>query len=647
MNGLGTMTFFAGCQFSFLKRKIHALVFALLIAAAINCARAAEISFPLTVPFDFLTLTLSKQLYTAPEEVAPIWHESECRHLYLDHPQFGREGELLRFVSHGAGSVGTALLGGCFAPVSWHGFLEVMATPSITTDWRLLLRVERSSLYDDNWKKGLLTGPIWDAMQRFVLPALTDFSLNLAPPRDELLSLISVSLPSADAAQLETILRSATARSVRIDDQGIIVDLVLTVPDTGAGSRPPPVTPEAPLSVAELERVHVALQNWDAFLVFVIKGLGKDIVDPIVREQVVDLLLASRYQVLPILTGDIRKSESDPVRMLFRETWQRLQEIIRDAQQRGIELDKLTRYVTFLHAGDVLLAIDRAAPQLGMEISADGLRRLARILQPEAGEDPLIYSLEPDPVLRTLFGLPPELPVEPPSESVPEDIPLQSHFNPSYFVYTTQSQQMPAHDLRVLAKQLDRWVPKNSELFEYRPIMDRLLHLTTVQVLQNAVLEKRHESLFGHLVRATALIESCWRQFVHQRGKIIYQQSAAGSIGLMQINRHVWRGFYNLEQIKWNVTYNAEAGVEILLYYLRRYALREEKAGRKDSIARATYAAYNAGPGAVDRYRNKQASQRAKAVDNRFWKIYQGFSANGQADLSNCRVARHHSAEAM
>lgn len=614
----------------------------LLLSGASLSATAVEITIPVAVPFDFLTLGVAKQLYTAQGEIAPIWHESDCRYLYLDHPQFSRQGGVVRFVSHGAGSAGARVFGRCLGPITWRGFVELLATPAITADWQLRLHVDRSTLYGEDWKKGWLTGPIWNAAQRFVPSALAEFGVDLAPPRDEVLSLVRASVSPEDAAQLDAVLRSATAKAVTIDDQGVIVDLALTVPDSALQQRPPPTEPEAPLSTAELEAVEVALQRWDAFLVFVVKDLAADIADPAIREQLLELLLTSRYELLPILAGEVGESEGDPVRALFLETWQRLLEIIQEAQRQGIELDKMTRYAAFLRAGDVLLAIDRAAPGLGLEISADGLRRLARILQPEALEDPLKYSLEPDAALRALFGFSAELPEEAPLVPLPEEAP-QSRFGKGRMVHTAEdSQNGGIEDVR---KRLDRWVPEDSEIAEYRLVMDRLLRLTTERELRDAALENRHQPLFRHLVRATALQESCWRQFVRKGNKITYLVSSAGSIGLMQINRYVWRGFYNLEQVKWNVAYNAEAGAEILLHYLMQYAVGEEKTGSIDNVARATYAVYNAGPGAVKRYRGKRDSRREKDIDRRFWEIYQGFAADGEADLVRCTVERGRTAE--
>jgi hypothetical protein len=363
--------------------------------------------------------------------------------------------------------------------------------------------------------------------------------------------------------------------------------------------------------------------------------VGADVVDPHIREELFDLLLTSRYALLPVLAGEVTRGEGDPVRRLFIETWKRLHDIIQEAEQRGLLGDKILRYTGFISAGDALMVLDQATPGLGIEISADGLRRLARMLQPDAVEDPLLYSLDADPTLRTLFGLSPELPPEPPSEVPPTSAP-HSRLRWLAVAYAATGEQ---GELTTLKERLARWVPEESEFAEYCPVVAQLLRLTTDQALQEASLEARYVPLCRNLMLATALQESCWRQFERDGEKIIPYTSSLGSIGLMQINRHIWRGFYDVERLKWNTAYNARAGAEILLRYLQQYGVAEEKqTGNLDSVARATYAVYNAGPKAVTRYRAQSSSAREKKVDTRFKELYRGFAADGEVDLSLCTV---------
>lgn len=607
-------------------------------------ARAAEIYISIGIPLDMLNADLASQLYTQPDGVAAVWHENDCRYLYLDHPRVGRQDKLLRFVSHGVGNAGTEIFGKCVGPFYWRGFIEILATPYVTPDWQLRLQPAQSTLYDEEWKKGIITGTLWDISQHYVLPHLSRLTVDLAPPREEILSLVRVSVAAADAGRLDAILRSAAITSLEVEESSIKINIALTVPESVLQKPALPPESEAPLSAPELEAIRPALERWDAFLVFTIKDIIKDIPDQAVRRQFFDLLFDSRYEIVPILAGKTTRGEGDPVRRLFIDTWRRVQEIVRGAEQRGIVLDKVLRYAAFIRAGDALLAIDQAAPGLGIEISAEGLRRLARILAPEAREDPLQYSLDPDPALRALFGFPADFPEESPGQSDPP-------FQPSDPAPTPLSPQTSLEwlgianaaetrdsEIAALKKRLNRWVPEDTEFGEYADVMKKLLERTADQESQRAALVTRHQPVFQPLVQATAMKESCWRQFVRKSDKITYVLSPAGSIGLMQINPFVWRGFYRLDELKWNAVYNAKAGGEILAHYLSLYGAKEENTGKVDNIARATYAAYNAGPQAVSRYRDKASSRREKQVDEQFWAMYQGFKKNDDVDLAHCTV---------
>jgi transglycosylase-like protein with SLT domain len=615
-----------------------------LAAGALACvlgapapARAAEIGLPLTIRFELLVQQLTRELYTEPGGIAPLWRESRCRYLSLDHPAFDRRGSFLRFVTHGEGTAGTRLLWFCLNALRWRGFVEALTAPYVTADWQLRLRVAESSLYDESWRKGLLSGLLWDVTERALLPRLTGLTVDLTPPRDDVLGLIRMVVAPSDAARMEAILRSATVRTVEVRDDAVVVHLALEVPEAFVRPRPPATPAEPPLGPAELEAVERALERWDAFLVFVVKSLGLDIADPGVRAELFGLLIESRYELLPILAGNVRRSEGDPVRRLFTEAWGHLHDIVARAERRGLLGDKALRYAGFISAGDALVALDRAAPGLGIEISADGLRRLARLLRPGSTEDPLLYGVDVDAALRSLFGLPPEsdlapAPVAPSGPGPGSGLPWRL----VSLAVAAEGRDNPV----ALNERLTRWVPDETELGDYHAVMERLLALTADRTLRRADLEGQYARSYRTMIPATALQESCWRQFERKGDTITYRASALGSVGLMQVNQRVWRGFYNVERLKWDTAYNARAGAEILLRYLRQYGIEEgRRSGRVEDAVRSTYAVYNAGPRAVSRYRDQASTPRERRVDEGFWALYRGFAGGGTADLRTCATA--------
>jgi soluble lytic murein transglycosylase-like protein len=189
------------------------------------------------------------------------------------------------------------------------------------------------------------------------------------------------------------------------------------------------------------------------------------------------------------------------------------------------------------------------------------------------------------------------------------------------------------------APKLDRWVPRREELDAYETRIGELLQKESAIELSRANLAAAYAKIYRHMVPATALIESCWRQYVVRAGKVSYLRSGSGSVGIMQINQIVWRGFYEVERLRWDTAYNARAGAQILMRYLKDYAIPyAQRSGDPTHIPRAAYAVYNAGPRAVGRFNKVPPHPREQRVDEKLWTLYEGIASGGQADLRTCSV---------
>jgi hypothetical protein len=191
----------------------------------------------------------------------------------------------------------------------------------------------------------------------------------------------------------------------------------------------------------------------------------------------------------------------------------------------------------------------------------------------------------------------------------------------------------PSTELVAIGKRLHRWVPAMAELAEYREIVARML--TTLAEHRVDRVDRRFASVYRHLVPSVAWQESCWRQFVEKGGQVVPLISSTGDIGIMQVNRRVWRGFFDVEKLKWDAVYNGGAGAEILVQLLDRYGAKEGD-GLLDNAARATYAAYNGGPSAYRRYRSGKASALARAIDTDFFEKYRQVATGAAGDRVLC-----------
>jgi hypothetical protein len=412
--------------------------------------------------------------------------------------------------------------------------------------------------------------------------------------------------PPTHAAAMEQALQSLEIGEPRIEPAQLVIPLALEMPDAWLAT-PPAATSAAPLTEAELEALEEALEPWDAFLVYIVRHVARDDQDAKLRQRLFTLLLESRYQLAGILAGELVAS-GDPLRALFLETWSELRAILLETK----------RYSLFVDASDVLAALEAAAP--GLPLSAEGLRQLARSLNPAQSADPLAYEWSVDRELGELFG------VEEISETERAPPPTKSWLD---FLIPRAYAETP----------IDRWVPKRDELGTYQIRVGALLRKTSAAELERAKLATPYAEIYRHLVPTTALIESCWRQFVVRGGRVTYLRSQAASVGIMQINQRVWRGFYDLERLRWDTAYNIRAGAQILARYLKDYAIPfAERTGDPDHVARAAYAVYNAGPRAVGRFTKSPPHPREARVDEKLWALYQGIAAGGQVHLATCGV---------
>jgi cell division septation protein DedD len=166
-----------------------------------------------------------------------------------------------------------------------------------------------------------------------------------------------------------------------------------------------------------------------------------------------------------------------------------------------------------------------------------------------------------------------------------------------------------------------------------------LLEQSAADVLKKHPLEQRYRELYRQLVLATAWQESCWRQYVVAKKKIVPLRSGTGDVGMMQVNERVWRGFYDINKLRWNIDYNTSAGSEILFNYMTRYALKQgehKQRGGLSNLVRASYSAYNGGPSQVSRYRRSGVAAAHRKVDELFWAKYQQVAAGKAMNVADC-----------
>lgn len=392
-----------------------------------------------------------------------------------------------------------------------------------------------------------------------------------------------------------------------------------------------------------------AAQLWDGFVTTVVKRAAQDSATDDLRSDLLNALIGDRIDVLAAFDS----AETDGARWLaehFQDAWPRLDGVL---DRVAIELPPETaaRYREFLSSARLL---EKARSYGWVDAGATSpaaLRDLALRILPQGSPDPLRYDLAVDPELRAIFGFGNDLPAPVASPLLPETSPTAFLVSPlaalarlaesgADWMVPTANAAASGWDWHTLVTRLNSWVPTNpKEMREYLPLVTEML-TGTAHTLADRRLPAEHFDVYRNLVIATAWQESCWRQYEKRAGQV-QPLRGPGGVGLMQINARVWRGLYDPKGVAADIGYNGRAGAEILYHYMRQFAIRGKEhlaPGGTDNLARATYAAYNGGPGHLRRYRKADTSARLRAVDAEFWEKYQAVESDEESAFFRCSV---------
>lgn len=628
--------------------KRSALLILLLCHSATSQAEIKKIHLPISLDNTYLQQAVLAQAYTEPDNSARVWDDgSGCNFMVLRNPAFDTLDGRLRLVTDGQVRVGKRFGDSCLVAVDWSGIMETYQEVSVDAATSTLkFTVIDSTLSDE----GGLTGTVWDLAKQYMHPRLSAVKIELGHAFTELGEVIGHVFPE-EPERVAAILDTLTIESARVVDNGIEVQLAFAV-DTTTADTNDITTPQPALTEEEMKRYQESTQNFDSFLTNIIKYMAFTISDPAIRRDLLYVLIEARYDILRVLNEPSRTGLVDPVRALFVRTWARLSPILRElgpeeSGLRGFEL------LSFIAAADALHALDSLGPELNLEISANGLRRMARILNPEATDDPLKFDEAVDSDLRDMFEFSaPRPPESNTNESNPGNDTNESRYEPSP-PYAPDVASIPQRLSRLtfipayaanpidksILKRLNSWIPKDDEFEEYLPLVRDVLYQAAEQTLDDSKLEPSRQRMFETLVLATAWQETCWRQYTVVQRRLVPIKSTGGALGIMQVLPSVWRGFYDPNGLAWDISYNAAAGSEILLHYLKDYAIargEHEEKGGEDNLPMATYAAYNGGPGQLDRYRLKDTPKSLHKIDASFLKKYRAIAKGNDLAVLTC-----------
>ncbi len=598
-----------------LKKTLRAVLLAALILMPLP-ALCETVTIPVFLTYPQLRFLVVREIFKGPNNTAQyVLDDTGCAVVTYAEPHLSAEGQLLRVAVDTLATIGIQTTDGCATIGSWTGQTIVKGEP-VWLDGQPLavaFKMQTAELYDQQGHR-LSDTPVQQASEERLHQALSRLRLDLSPEADRLKEWLPAVLPHHSAERLTGIVESLRFAHIAVRPDGLDIRLAIDV------ARLPREGPEPALNADEMAQLEQTYRTWDAFLTFVVKQVATTTPSEALRSALLEILLDARYEMKAALVADTDKGP-DRVKQLFVRCWERLEPVMRAISVQSPERNPAP-FLSFMTAADALMALERLGPAAGLDISADGLRRLARLLNDNPTLDPLQFLDDIDPELQHLFDF-----------GIPEDIGPRT--KPQGF----NLQLVPSAFAATSRDRLNRWVPTAKEIEPYMREVRLLLLEEAEARTRGSTIAREHAAVFRELMLTAAWQESCWRQYIVQKDKIVPLVSGTGDIGLMQINARVWRGFYALDKLRWDIGYNARAGSEILYKFLVDYALKQQehkKDGGLSNLARAAYSAYNGGPGQVKRYRSAGVPTAQRKIDAAFWDKYQQVNQGDELAVAEC-----------
>ena len=605
-------------------------------------------SLPISIDYQLLKSLIIKTAYTHPGQTAVLLNENDgCRKITISEPNIKEKNALILFETKVHVAAGTSILNNCVVPIEWEGYLALVQKPILDNKWNMSFQTVDSTLYDKQHKSTKMTGVVWDLAKAHVYEYLEDIAINLAPPILEFKSVLVELFPIDLRANVKRMIKSMAPGNINPEPAALQIGILTEVPEAlYVGTDI-----ERELSTKELEVFLDTWEAWDSFLVLMMTSLANEPLSQLDRQILLDTLLDTRHQFVACLSNE--NVEKDFVRDQFISTWENLSPIFRN-QLGDDPSQSLFGYLAFFTASDALSALDKISPTMGIEISRNGLIRLARLLAEDESLT-LDYHMGVDSELRKVLGL-----GAPPMVSRPvthmealeigeDEIEIiednDSNLKKLMMLFTCKSAWANQDTSTITFKDIIPWVFSKKNIETYVARIKKLLEETSDSKLNDSEIENRYHDLYRLIVLSTAWQESCFRQFRVRKKKVTYLLSYnRTSVGLMQVNERVWRGMYNRQHLRWDIQYNAAAGCEIIEIYMRKYTIDRMKKRKldikpgDDTLARIVYAMYNGGPGQFDKILKRNKDGAFYSSDKLYFEKYSWVKNNQWENITKCLI---------
>jgi hypothetical protein len=350
--------------------------FRILVICLMGLAKTASAdpyNLPIQLDYGLIKKAVVSQLFTGQGGAAEVWNDKhKCSFLRLYNPRISGENGQIKLLNDVQAQFGKAFGGQCIPFIAWDGALETLQQPTISADQSILsLPVTKANAYDKQGRQ-LEIGQLQDLIRKVAEPKLAQVKVDLNESRGDIERTLTGFLPKENAGEIKQILSTLKFGGAQANDDGIKVNLAFDAPLKKVAPKP-----EAPFT-AEQKQWQATWQEWDGFLSKAIDQAANETQSPELRDTLTEILLESRSAFQAGLKSHSPES-SDPVRVFFTDTWQKLAPHMRTLAKQLPEVEAL-RYLTFIAATDVMYELESIGAPFGLEVSSDGLRRLARMV---------------------------------------------------------------------------------------------------------------------------------------------------------------------------------------------------------------------------------------------------------------------------
>lgn len=345
-----------------------------ILAVTAKIGSAEPYNLPIQLDYSLIKKAVVSQLFKGEGGAADVWNDKhKCSFLKLFNPRISGENGQIKLVNDVQAQFGKAFGGQCIPFIAWDGALETLQQPTVSADQSVLsLPVTKANAYD---KQGnpLAINQLQDLIRKVAEPKLAQIKIDLNESRADMERTLTGFLPKENAGEIKKILSTLKFSGAEANDDGIKVKLAFDAPIKKVTPKP-----EAPFTAAEQQQWQATWQEWDGFLSKAINQASNETQSQELRDTLTEILLESRSAFQAGLKSQTPES-SDPVRVFFTQTWQKLAPQLRTLAKELPEVEGL-RYLTFIAATDVMYELENIGAPFGLEVSSDGLRRLARML---------------------------------------------------------------------------------------------------------------------------------------------------------------------------------------------------------------------------------------------------------------------------